>query len=106
MHFIHININSLLPKSNEIHYIANITNAPIIGISETKLNETILSSESEVDGYDLVRLDWSKKSGGVSCYIKSSIAYSYKDSFCGNTESIFVDIFLPKSKPIPLRNLA
>ena len=57
MHFIHININSLLPKSNEIHYIANITNAPIIGISETKLNETILSSESEVDGYDLVRLD-------------------------------------------------
>ena len=54
MHFIHININSLLPKIDEVRYIANITNASIIGISETKLDETILSSELEVDGYDLV----------------------------------------------------
>ena len=54
MQFIHININSLLPKIDEVHYIANKTNASIIGISETKLDETILSSELEVDGYDLV----------------------------------------------------
>ena len=74
MHFIHININSLLPKIDEVHYITNITNASIIGISETKLDETFLSSESEVDGYNLVR------GGGVACYIKNSIAYSYKDS--------------------------
>ena len=33
---------------------------------------------------------------------KSSIAYSYKDSFCSNTDNIFVDIFLPRSKPILL----
>ena len=102
MHFIHININSLLPKIDEVHYIPNITSASIVGISETKLDETILSSELEVDGYDLVRLDRSRRGGGVACYIKSSIAYSYKESFCSNTESIFVDIFLPKSKPILL----
>ena len=60
------------------------------------------SSELEVDGYDLVRLDRSRGGGGVACYIKSSIAYSYKDSLCSNTENIFVDIFLPKSKPILL----
>ena len=53
MNFIHINVNSLLPKIGEVRYIANITNASIIGISETKLDETILSSELEVDGYDL-----------------------------------------------------
>ena len=45
----------------------------------------LLSSELEVDGYDLVRLDRSRRGGGVACYIKSSIAYSYKDSFCTNT---------------------
>ena len=50
MHFIHININSLWPKSDEVRYIANITNASIIGISETKLDETISSSELQVDG--------------------------------------------------------
>ena len=82
--------------------IANITNASIIGVSETKQDETIWSSELEVDGYDLVRLDQLRRGGGVACYIKSSIAYNYKESFCSNTESIFVDIFLPKSKPVLL----
>ena len=93
MHFIHININSLLQKIDEARYIGNITNESIIGKSETKLDKTILSEELEVDGYELVRLDWSERGGGFACYIKSSIAYSYKDSFCSNTESIFVDIF-------------
>ena len=45
MHFIHININSLLPKIDEVRCIANITNVSIIGISETELDETIWSSE-------------------------------------------------------------
>ena len=89
-----------MPKIDEVSYIGNITNASIIGISETKLEETILSCELQVDGYDLVRLDRSRRGGGVACYIKSSIAYGQKDSFSSNTESIFIDIFLPKSKPI------
>ena len=99
MHFIHTNMNNLLPKIDEVCYIVNITNASIIGISETKLVETIWPSELQVDGYDLVRLDQSRRGGGGACYIKSSVAYSYKESFCSNTKSIFVDMFLPKSKP-------
>ena len=100
MHFIHLNISSLLPIIDEVRYIANITNASIIGTSETERDGTILSSELEIDGYDFVRLDRSRRGGGVFCYIKSSIAYSYKDSFCSNIERIFVDIYLPKSKSI------
>ena len=37
MHFIHLNINSILPKIDEIRYIAKLTNATVIGLSETKL---------------------------------------------------------------------
>ena len=37
--------------------IASITNVTIIGISEIKLGKTILSSELEIDDYDLVRLN-------------------------------------------------
>ena len=33
---------------------------------------------------------------------KSSIAYSYKDSFCSNTAIFLLTFFLPKSKPILL----
>ena len=49
MHFIDININSLLAKIDEVRYI--------VAISEIKADETIFSSKLEVDGYDLVILD-------------------------------------------------
>ena len=79
MYFIPININNPMPKIDEVRHIANKTNVSIIGISETKLDETILSSELEVDGYDLLRPDQSRRGGGAASYIKSSIVYSYKD---------------------------
>ena len=100
LYFIHININSLLPKIDEIRHMTKITNAAIVGIGETKLGESILSSEIDIEGYDLLGLDRSRRSGGVACYVKKSLAYNYRDNFCKKTESIFIDIFLPKTKPI------
>ena len=99
LHFVHININSLLlPKIDELRYLTKLSNACIVGIGETKLDDSILSSE--IEGYDFLRLDRSRRGGDVPCYIKRSLAYSYKGNFCKSTESIFVDIFLPKTKPI------
>ena len=43
--------------------------------------QSYFSSELEVDGYDLVRLDQSRRDGGAACFIKSSITYSFKDVF-------------------------
>ena len=100
LHFIHININSLLPKIDEIRHMTKITNAAIVGIGETKLYKSILSSVIDIEGYDLLRLDQSRRGGGVACYVKKSLAYNYRDNFCKNTESIFIDIFLPKTKPV------
>ena len=45
-----------MPKIDEMRHVANITNVSIIGKSETKLDEIILSSKLEVDGYVLVRI--------------------------------------------------
>ena len=42
MHLIHINIKSFLPKIDEVQYIENISNASIIGINETKLDDTVV----------------------------------------------------------------
>ena len=36
----------------------------------------------------------------MACYVKKMLAYNYKHNFCKNTESIFIDIFLPKTKTI------
>ena len=43
MHFIHLNINSILRKVDEIRYIATV-----IRLSETKLDSAVLSSELEI----------------------------------------------------------
>ena len=85
--------------------MTKITNAAIVGIGETKLDKSILSSEIDIEGYDLLRLDRSRRGGGVACYVKKSLAYNYRDNFCKNTESIFIDIFLPKTKPILIGSL-
>ena len=66
-----------------------------------KLNlTTVLSSELGIQGYDLVRSDRSRRGGGVVCFLKNSISYNRKPNFCINTESIFIEIFLPRSKPV------
>ena len=93
-------MNNLLPKIDEIRFIAKQLNASIIGSSESKLDSSILNSELDIDEYDLIRLDRSRRGGGVACYIRKSLSYNHKTSFCRNIESIFIDIFLPKSKPI------
>ena len=99
MHFIHLNINSILPKIDEVHYIAKLTNATVIGLSETKFDNAVLSSELEIEGFDLVRSGRSRRGGGVACFVKNYISYNRKPIFC-NTESIFIEIFLLKSKPV------
>ena len=43
MNFIHLNIISPLSEMDEIRYIAKLTNATVLGLSETKLDNTVLS---------------------------------------------------------------
>ena len=77
INFIHLNINSILSRIDEIPDIAKVANATVIGLSETKLDNTVLSSELEIEGYDLVRSDRSRR-GGVACFVKNSVLYNRK----------------------------
>ena len=100
MHFIHLNINSLLSKIDEICLIAKLTNATVIGLSELKLDDTVWSSEPQIEEYYLVRFDRSRGGRGVVCFVKNSISYNQKPNFCINTENIFMEVFLSKFKPV------
>ena len=55
LHFLHININSLLSKKDEIRCIANKTKAAIIGKAESKLDHTLPDSEVNYPGYDILQ---------------------------------------------------
>ena len=100
LHFLHINVNSLLPKIDEVKLIANKSNATILGISETKLDETIMDSELNIEGYDRIRSDRNRHGGGVACYIKKDRHYNVRTNCPTNFENIFLDLLLPNSKTI------
>ena len=57
LHFLHLNTNILLPKIDELRLIARNSYAAIIGITESKLDKTILDNEVKIDGYELKRSD-------------------------------------------------
>ena len=45
LHFLHINVSILLPKIEEIRFIAKKSNATVIGISQTKLDGKFLTQK-------------------------------------------------------------
>ena len=96
----HLNINGLLNKIDELRYIARSSNAAVIGITETKLDNTVYDSEVTVDGYNIVRNDRNRKGGGVACYIRNNICFNRKACISDNIENIFIDLLFPKTKPI------
>ena len=57
LHFIHININSLYSKIDEVRDIVFRTKAAVIGISESKLDDTFNDSEVKIPGYSVLRCD-------------------------------------------------
>ena len=73
LHILDLNINSLLPKIDEIRFIAKQSNVSIIETNESKLDSSILNSELDNGEYDLIRLDRPRRGGGVACYIRKSL---------------------------------
>ena len=100
LHFIHLNINSLLDKIDELRFIAEKSKPTIIGITESKIDETVSETEFDIQGYTPIRSDRTRHGGGVVLYIKEGIGFNIRDNFSNELENIFVDILLPKAKPI------
>ena len=100
LHFIHININGLLPKIEELSSIACQSNAAVIGISESKLDNFIFISEIEIDGYNILSFDRNRHGRGVTCYVRNDLSFTKINYFPHDIETIFKEIFLPKTKPM------
>ena len=103
-HFIHLNINSLLPKIEKLRIIAKSTDAAIIGISESKLDESVLEPEIPIDAYKILWCDRNRHGGCVASYIRNDSRSYNIFVFPHEIESVFFEILLPNSKPITVGN--
>ena len=77
----------MLSKIDEFRYTARLTNAAVIGISESKLDDFVLTSEIQIDEYDL-RCDRNRHEGGIACYIRNDLSYNVKSYFPKDIENI------------------
>ena len=89
-----------MPKIEELRIIAKSTKAVIIGISESKLDESVLEPEIQIDDYKILQCDRNRRGGGVACYIRNDLSYNILSVFPREIESVFFEILLPNSKPI------
>ena len=92
--------NDKIRNKTNFSGVAKCSNATVIGITETKLENTVYHSEVTIDGYSIVRNYRNRKVRGIACYIRSNICYSRKTCFSDNSENIFFDLFLLKTSPI------
>ena len=100
LHFLHLNINSILPKLDELETMAGNTKAAIIGITESKVDSSISDSEVEIPSYCILQCDQNRNGGGVACYVRQDLCFNLRSTAMGDIEGIFFDILLPKTKPI------
>ena len=96
LHLIYLNINSVLPKIDKLRYIANSSNVAVIEFSESKLDESPLQSEIQINNYDLMCRDRKRNDEGVACYVTSDISYIQKQYFPEEIENIFFKFFYLK----------
>ena len=87
-------LHMLLPRS------APATNATIIGISESKLGDSVLAPEIQIDDYKILWCDRNRHGGGVACYIRNDLSCNIVSVFPSEIKSVFFEILLPNSKPI------
>ena len=120
---LHLNVNSLLPKTDELRNIAKLSNAAVIVITGLKLGNCSFDSEIQIDNYQMIPCDNSiiifltqkcqidyyqiircnrnRKGGEIACYVRNDLSYIEKDFFPEETENIFFEILLPsKTKHI------
>ena len=67
LHFIHLNVRSLISKISELRYIAVKTNAAVICLSETWLDDSVSDGEISIDRYCLIRRDRNRTVVAFAC---------------------------------------
>ena len=104
LHFVHLNIRSILYKIHELRVLLSENRISVIAITETWLNSSINDEEVYIDGYSILRRDRAGDHGGGVClYIRSDIAFNVREDLTPDgIESLWIDILLPHTKPITL----
>ena len=96
-----LNICSLTCHYDELCVFMEDRAIDILGLNETRLDNTIADSQIDIEGYDILRRDRIRKGGGVAFYVAQSLTYVNRQDLLSHEdlEILTVEIKKPKSKP-------
>ena len=100
LHVLHINVNSLLSKSDEPRDVIGHTKPAILGITESKLDRSVSNQKVNISGYSIHRCDGNRYGGGVTCYVRADLCLNRRNVFSNSIENVFFDLLIPKLKPL------
>ena len=100
---ISLNICSLYAKIEELRLLVLESKPDIIALMETKLNDSICSSELNIPNYNLHRRDRTRNGGGVAIYVNNQLPYTLLAPTLPDTsESLWIKLSLTNTRPILL----
>ena len=89
-----------MPHLDELRVFITDNKPHIIGITETKIDSTIQSSDIEIDDYVIERNDRDKHGRGVALYINKTVNYRLREHLRNiNVESISIQVKVGNYKP-------
>ena len=95
-----LNICSLTCHYDELCVFMADGTIDILGLNETRLDNTIPDSQIDIEGYDILRRDRNRNGGGVAFYVAQSLTYVNRQDLLSHEdlEILTVEIKKPKSK--------
>ena len=101
MKILHMNINGLLHKVDDVKIISQLTAFDILCLNETKLDGYVKDEDISIPGYTPYRRDRNRFGGGVAIYVSDRIeAYQMNELEDQNREAVWVKVCFKRSKPI------
>ena len=101
LHFVHLNARSIFHKISELKLIARQYKIAAFSITETWLDASYTDQSIKIEGYNLIRRDRDTYAGGVCIYIREDLAFNPRIDLQNiNLEDVWVEILLPRTKPI------
>ena len=102
LHFLHINVNSLLSKIDELRDVVDHTKPAILGITESKLDSSVSDQEVDITGCSILRSDRNRYGRGFACYVRADLCFNRRNVFSNLIENVFLDLLIPKLKPLSI----
>lgn len=90
----HLNVQSLLPKIEEVKtFLLSLKRPVILGISETWLNSSVQDGEIELSGFDLFRRDRGTRGGRILVFVSSCCrSWRRRDLEMDGVEAIWMEV--------------